>query len=87
VSGREVPRATRVIAVIESSMPRRQPNISAKLPTTAVTMPIYISAMTNDNLPPIILVGGTDENRTFQKIEVKWTKASYPVTFSTIMFS
>jgi hypothetical protein len=40
VSGRLVPSATSVIAVIESSIPRRHPSNSANEPTTAVTIPI-----------------------------------------------
>jgi len=40
VSGREVPRATRVMAVTDSSIPTTQPKSSAIYPTTAVTAPI-----------------------------------------------
>jgi hypothetical protein len=40
VSGNEVPMATRVMAVIESSIPRRHPSSSANEPTTAVTTPM-----------------------------------------------
>jgi hypothetical protein len=40
VSGRLVPRATKVIAVIEAGRPIAQPNISPNYPTTAVTIPM-----------------------------------------------
>ena len=40
VSGREVPRATIVMAVTDSSMPTTQPKSSASSPTTAVTRPM-----------------------------------------------
>lgn len=40
VSGKEVPRATNVIAVTESLIPHTHPNISAAYPTITVTPPI-----------------------------------------------
>lgn len=40
VSGKDVPSATRVIAVIESSIPSTHPRIVANSPTIAVTSPM-----------------------------------------------
>jgi len=40
VSGKEVPRATRVMAVTDSSMPTTHPKSSAISPTMPVTTPI-----------------------------------------------
>lgn len=45
VSGREVPKATKVMAVTDSLMPREQPRIVATSPTMAVTKPIQERAM------------------------------------------
>lgn len=41
VSGRDVPRATKVIAVIDSSIPSTHPRTVANSPTTKVTAPMY----------------------------------------------
>ena len=45
VSGSEVPKATRVIAVIPSSMPRTHPKSRANSATIAVTTPIITKEM------------------------------------------
>jgi len=46
VSGKEVPRATRVMAVTESGKPQTHPSIEATAPTIAVTPPMKHKAMT-----------------------------------------
>lgn len=51
VSGREVPRATRVMAVIESSMPSSQPRRVANYSTMAVQMPMKARATMKAALP------------------------------------
>ena len=43
VSGRLVPRATKVMAVTESSNPTEQPKRDARSPMTAVVRPTYAS--------------------------------------------
>lgn len=52
VSGREVPKATNVIAVIEGLMPRMQPKRLANSPTTAVTTPMTHRAEKKQAHPP-----------------------------------
>jgi len=52
VSGREVPRATKVIAVIDGLTPKIQPNNVATSPTTAVTIPMTASAAMKQTQPP-----------------------------------
>jgi hypothetical protein len=71
VSGREVPKATKVIAVIDSFIPSVQPSSDANSPTTAVTKPIKAREAKKLALPPHIYVGGTNANRTFHPIETK----------------
>lgn len=44
VSGKEVPSATKVMAVTESGMPIEHPNKLAKSPMKPVTMPVMASA-------------------------------------------
>lgn len=52
VSGRDVPRATKVIAVIDGLIPRTHPKMEANSPTTAVTIPITPSAQPKQAHPP-----------------------------------
>jgi len=52
VSGSEVPRATKVMAVIDGSTLRTQPNKLANSPTTAVTIPIIPRAQMKQAHPP-----------------------------------
>jgi len=52
VSGREVPSATNVIAVIDGLIPSTHPNKFANSPTTAVTIPMNASDMTKQAHPP-----------------------------------
>ena len=71
VSGREVPRATKVIAVMESSIPQTQPRREATSPTTAVTAPMKERATRNAGHPPPQWLGGTHAKITFQKTVAK----------------
>jgi len=71
VSGREVPRATRVIAVIESSMFISQPSRVANYSTIAVQSPINRRATKKAAFPLNMLGGGTQANATFQVMEMK----------------
>mmetsp|Transcript_14103 Transcript_14103/g.31767 ORF Transcript_14103/g.31767 Transcript_14103/m.31767 type:complete len:214 (+) Transcript_14103:421-1062(+) len=66
VSGSEVPRATKVIAVTESQIPREQPSNIAKSPITAVTQPIITKEMTKQIHPCKKSTGGTTANNSFQ---------------------
>lgn len=52
VSGRDVPRATKVIAVTDGLMPRTQPNSVAKFSTIAVVIPMKTRLMTKQGQPP-----------------------------------
>ena len=60
-----------MIAVIDSFIPRTQPNKLANSPTTAVTAPIKLKEITKLALPPQTLAGGTKANNTFQPSETK----------------
>ena len=87
VSGRDVPTATIVIAVIDGSNPITHPRRPATVPTIAVMIPIRVRAIPNAGAPPPIFGGGTIANRSFHPINKKW-KIAYPSpTYSTIMFS
>ena len=68
VSGNEVPRATRVIAVTESGIPHTHPSIDATSPTMAVTPPMKVRATMNAGHPPPQCTGGTNAKTTFQVI-------------------
>mmetsp|Transcript_103499 Transcript_103499/g.331841 ORF Transcript_103499/g.331841 Transcript_103499/m.331841 type:complete len:233 (+) Transcript_103499:1510-2208(+) len=66
-SGMEVPRATKVMAVMESSIPVTQPKSSAKSITQVVTPPMSTKDMMKHNQPPQRLAGGRrTENANFQ---------------------
>mmetsp|Transcript_23021 Transcript_23021/g.40514 ORF Transcript_23021/g.40514 Transcript_23021/m.40514 type:complete len:128 (-) Transcript_23021:621-1004(-) len=67
VSGRLVPSATRVIAVISSGIPTQQPSNLAMSPTIAVTHPIIPSAQKKQGQPPPSLAGGVSAKIAFQK--------------------
>lgn len=75
VSGREVPMATKVIAVTGLGTPRTQPSSSATAPTTPVSIPMKTRATMNAGQPPPFLGGGTVAKINFQNIERKWIKA------------
>jgi hypothetical protein len=63
VSGILVPKATKVIAVIGSSSPTKQPNIDARSLMTAVINPITANEIRNVGHPPRYLQGGMKANR------------------------
>ena len=52
VSGNEVPRATKVIAVTPGLIPRTHPKRLANSPTTKVTRPITAREMKKHGIPP-----------------------------------
>jgi hypothetical protein len=76
VSGREVPRATNVIAVIEGFIPRTHPNKLANSPTTAVTTPIKHKHPMKAAHPPIQWTGGIKAKKIFHPMQMKWNAAS-----------
>ena len=71
VSGKDVPRATIVMAVTASGSPMTQPNKEATSPTIAVTIPMKAKATPKAGYPPPHLTGGTQANSTFQLIVMK----------------
>jgi len=75
VSGREVPRATRVIEVTDSSIPRTHPRTVANSPTTKVTTPIYTRDTKKEADPFQTAAGGIVAKNTFHPIEQKCTIA------------
>uniref|UniRef100_A0A915JGW8 Uncharacterized protein n=1 Tax=Romanomermis culicivorax TaxID=13658 RepID=A0A915JGW8_ROMCU len=72
VSGKLVPNATKVIAVIVSSKCTKQPNVEAKSPTKAVTKPMRKSAAENVSHPPKSPGGGTKAANVFHGKDNKW---------------
>lgn len=76
VSGREVPTATRVIAVTAGLRPIVQPRTVATSATTAVMVPMKVRAIIKAGHPPPHLTGGIRAKRTFQPIVAKWVSAS-----------
>lgn len=52
VSGREVPRATKVMAVTEGLIPSTHPNTVAKFSTIAVVIPMKAKDRTKQGKPP-----------------------------------
>lgn len=56
---RFIPRATKVMAVMDFSNLHRHPNIAAKSPTITVIMIITRSAQMNVSQPPQKCTGGT----------------------------
>ena len=83
VSGREVPMATKVMAVIDGSNPTTHPRRPATDPTIAVIKPMRVNATKNAGTPPPILTGGTTANNNFQPIKAKWKRASLRPTCTT----
>jgi hypothetical protein len=86
-SGRDVPRATKVIAVTDFGIPTKHPNIAATSPTTTTMRPMKVKATQNAGYPPPQLTGGTHANNTFQVIVTKCITPSLKVTLSTIILS
>mmetsp|Transcript_34902 Transcript_34902/g.99636 ORF Transcript_34902/g.99636 Transcript_34902/m.99636 type:complete len:226 (+) Transcript_34902:360-1037(+) len=72
VSGKLVPKATSVIAVMLSSMPTVQPSRLAMSLMAAVTTPIMKRAAQKVAHPPNITGGGTSRKMTFQKSAMLW---------------
>lgn len=87
VSGRDVPIATSVIAVIWGSKLITQPISSATSPTIPVMMPIKESATIKAGLPPYHLTGGTIANRSFQATIKNYKTDSPRDTYVTIISS
>jgi hypothetical protein len=65
VSGRDVPSATKVMAVIASPRPTTQPKSEASSPTTAVQMPMKTSETKKAGQPRYHVSGGTKANCTY----------------------
>jgi hypothetical protein len=82
VSGSDVPKATKVIAVTAGLSPITHPNSPAISPTIAVTIPIKDRATQKANHPFQIFLGGISAKNTFHPIARKWKMASKPVTSS-----
>ena len=76
VSGRDVPIATRVMAVTASLRPIVHPRTVATSATTAVTDPINARATINAGQPPPQLTGGMNAKRIFQNMVAKCVSAS-----------
>jgi len=87
VSGREVPMATIVIAVICGCIPRTHPIASATSPTTPVIIPMKESAIMKAGFPPPHLIGGTRAKNSFQVTIKNYIMASPNVTSNTIISS
>merc|ERR1719379_3063867 len=65
VSGKDVPSATKVIAVIESGTPSRQPKSEARSPIQAVTKAIMARELKKQTQPPQKSTGGTKAKISF----------------------
>ena len=71
VSGREVPTATRVMAVTASARPRVHPRTVATSATTAVIEPMKVRATQKAGQPPPHSRGGMKAKSTFQPMQAK----------------
>lgn len=71
VSGREVPMATMVIALMDYGIPTAHPNRFATCSTIAVMIPIRIKAIAKAGPPLCHLQGGTIANKNFHPIVAK----------------
>ena len=80
VSGRDVPSATMVMALIDAGRPTVQPNKLATAETIAVMVPIIVKATMKAAQPPYIFLGGMIAKANFQNIQAKWNKPSNNVT-------
>lgn len=78
VSGREVPMATKVMAVTPGLRPITHPMTLAISPTTAVRAPMKQMAAIKQGIPPPQCGGGQHEKSTFHPIDRKWRAASTP---------
>ena len=66
VSGIDVPKATRVMAVTDFFNPTTHPNIPARSPTMAVYIPMKIKLTTKLAHPPQYAAGGISAMIPFQ---------------------
>jgi hypothetical protein len=66
VSGREVPRATKVMAVMLSARPMEHPKSAARSPMNPVTRPMNVRAVTKHGQPPPQDAGGMAAKKSFQ---------------------
>ena len=71
VSGRDVPMATKVMAVTPGLRPMTQPIAPATSPTTIVRMPIKAIAARKHGRPPPMCGGGQIAKSTFHPTEKK----------------
>jgi len=79
--------ATIVIAVICGYRPTTHPIASATSPTRPVIIPMNESAIIKAGFPSPHLIGGTKENKSFQKTIMNYIRASGKVTSVTIISS
>mmetsp|Transcript_23230 Transcript_23230/g.72595 ORF Transcript_23230/g.72595 Transcript_23230/m.72595 type:complete len:305 (-) Transcript_23230:1314-2228(-) len=84
VSGREVPSATKEMAVTLSLRPTTHPNSPAISPTMAVTIPMKTRATLNATQPPPHSGGGMSAKSIFQKIVRKCMSMSMPLGGDTL---
>jgi len=84
VSGREVPIATKVMAVTPGLRPITQPITPAISPTAAVRAPMKHMAAMKHGIPPPQCGGGVHANKSFHPIEKKCKTASIAVISSII---
>jgi hypothetical protein len=87
VSGRDVPIATRVIAVTEDLSPTVHPRTVATSATIAVMPPMNARATKKAGHPPPHFYGGMQAKRIFQPIVAKCSSASIISTSETIKSS
>lgn len=87
VSGSEVPKATRVIAVTESLIPATHPRTVAISPITRVTQPMKNNEAPKHPYPPQQFGGGIVANTNLQKMAANYQMASQRVTSSRIISS
>jgi len=76
VSGRDVPRATKVIAVIDSGIPRTHPKRLANSATINVTKPIKHRAIMKHGHPPPQCGGGIIAKKSFHPMLKRCMKPS-----------
>mmetsp|Transcript_11533 Transcript_11533/g.11485 ORF Transcript_11533/g.11485 Transcript_11533/m.11485 type:complete len:141 (-) Transcript_11533:597-1019(-) len=87
VSGKEVPKATILIAVRDCLSVITHPSKAANSPTIAVRHPMKISEIRNEGHPCQCFAGGTVAKRTFHPMHKKCKAASQPVISSMMPFS
>ena len=85
-SGKDVPSATKVMAVTVSSSPTKQPKMEAKSPIKAVRMPITAKDTKNVNQPPQILTGGTIANNIYREKRLEFLDPSLTIGTRIVTF-